>query len=151
MDGCIADFEKRYKEIYRMHPREAEKHPKYKKFFDEFIDNGNFATLEPMPYALEAINFLKKLHVPTQILSSTATEKHHDEIGKQKMVWLQRYGITFTPVLVPGKRLKQNYAAPDKILIDDHEKNIQQWKDAGGIGILHKDWETTITILRMYV
>ena len=151
MDGVIADFVKRYREIYHMEPREAEKHDKFKKFFDEFIENNNFATLEPMPHALDAVNYLKKLHVPTQILSSTANEKYHDIIGKQKMIWLQKYGITFNPVLVPGKRLKQDYAAPDRILIDDTEINIRQWKEKGGIGILHKDWETTLTILRLYV
>ena len=151
MDGVIADFVKRYKELYHMEPREAEKHDKFKKFFDEFIQNNNFATLEPMPHAMDAIAYLRKLHVPTQILSSTANEKYHDAIAKQKMIWLQKYGITFTPILVPGKRLKQQYAAPDKILIDDTQVNIDQWVAAGGIGILHKDWETTITILKMYV
>ena len=151
MDGVIADFEKRYKEIYHMSPKEAEKHKEYKSFFVEFIKNNNFATLEPMIHAMDGINFLKKLNVPTQVLSSTAHEKFYDTISKQKMIWLQKYGITFNPIFVPGKRLKQEYAAPDRILIDDTEINIIQWREKGGIGILHKDWETTITILRMYV
>ena len=86
MDGVIADFVKRYRELYHMEPREAEKHDRFKKFFDEFIQNNNFATLEPMPHALDAINYLKKLNVPTQILSSTANEKYQDIIGKQKMI-----------------------------------------------------------------
>jgi len=151
MDGVIADFEKRYKELFHMEPREAEKQEKFRPFFAEFIRNQNFASLEPMEHAMEGINFLKKLHVPTQILSSTANEKYYDDISKQKMIWLQKYGITFNPIFVPGKRLKQQYAAPDKILIDDTEINIKQWNEAGGIGILHKDWETTIAILKMYV
>jgi hypothetical protein len=67
------------------------------------------------------------------------------------MIWLQKYGIPFNPIFVPGKRLKQQYAAPDKILIDDTESVIAQWKAAGGIGIKHVDWETTLTILRLYV
>ena len=151
MDGVIADFEKRYKEIYRIHPKEAEKSNKYRHFFDDFIENNNFATLEPMEHALEAIVYLKKLHVPTQILSSTANEEKYDAISKQKMIWLQKYGVTFNPIFVPGKRLKQEHAAPDRILIDDTESVINQWNAAGGIGILHKDWETTITILKLYV
>ena len=151
MDGVIADFVKRYKELFHMEPREAEKHDKFKPFFDEFIKNQNFSSLEPMEHALDAIAFLRKLHVPTQILSSTANEKYYDDISKQKMIWLQKYGITFNPIFVPGKRLKQQYAAPDKIIIDDTQSVIDQWNAAGGIGILHKDWETTLTILRMYV
>jgi len=151
MDGVIADFNKRYKELYHMNPRDAEKKKEFDKFFDEFIATGQFATLDLMPDAMEGITFLRKLNVPTQILSSTASEKRNDAIAKQKLVWLQTHGITFTPNLVPGKRLKRNFAAPDKIIIDDTEVVIDQWREAGGIGILHKDWPTTVAILQMYV
>lgn len=151
MDGVIADFVKRYKELYHMLPREAEKSKKFDHFFDEFIASNQFATLDVMPGALDAIAFLRKLNVPTQILSSTANEKRYDAISKQKMIWLQTHGITFTPNFVPGKRHKYKYAAPDKIIIDDTESVIDDWRAAGGIGILHKDWITTMAILKMYV
>ena len=67
------------------------------------------------------------------------------------MIWLQTHGITFTPNFVPGKKYKYKYAAPDKIIIDDTESVIEDWRKAGGIGILHKDWPTTLAILKMYV
>ena len=107
--------------------------------------------IDKMPDADMGLEFLRKAPVPTVILSSTANEVRYDAIAKQKMIWLQKYGITFNPIFVPGKRLKQQHAAPDRILIDDTESVIDQWNAAGGIGILHKDWETTITILKMYV
>ena len=50
-----------------------------------------------------------------------------------------------------SKRFKKEFAAPDKIIIDDTESVINDWNDAGGIGILHKDWMTTLSILKMYV
>jgi hypothetical protein len=100
---------------------------------------------------MDAITFLRKLNVPTQILSSTANEERYDDISKQKMIWLQTHGITFNPIFVPGKRHKYKYAAPDKIIIDDTESVIDDWRKAGGIGILHKDWITTMAILKMYV
>ena len=151
MDGVIADFVKRYKEQYHMEPREAEKKKEFNKFFDEFIATKQFQTLELMPNAMMGIEFLRKASVPTQILSSTANEERYDEISKQKMVWLQTHGITFTPNFVPGKRHKWKYAAPDKIIIDDTASVIDDWRKAGGIGILHTDWTTTIGILKMYV
>ena len=151
MDGVIADFVKRYKELYNMEPKEAEKNKKFDHFFDEFIASNQFATLDLMPGAMEGIEFLRKCSVPTQILSSTANEKRYDAISKQKMIWLQTHGITFTPNFVPGKRHKYKYAAPDKIIIDDTESVIDDWRSAGGIGILHKDWVSTMAILRMYV
>jgi hypothetical protein len=151
MDGVISDFVKRYKELYHMEPKRAEKNNKFDQFFDEFIQGNNFATLDLMPFTMAGIEFLRKAPVPTQILSSTANQENYDAISKQKMIWLQTHGITFNPIFVPGKDLKYKYATPDSIIIDDTESVINDWKKAGGIGILHKDWPTTLAILRMYV
>ena len=152
MDGVIADFVKRYKELYRMEPKDAEKKKEFDKFFNEFIATGQFATLDLMPGAVEGLQFLRKhLTVPTQILSSTASEARYDAISKQKLLWLQLHNVTFTPNFVPGKRHKYKFAGPDKIIIDDTESVINDWKAAGGIGILHKDWPSTLVILRQYV
>ena len=46
MDGVIAHFVKRYKELYRMEPREAEKHKKFDHYFNEFIATNQFANLD---------------------------------------------------------------------------------------------------------
>ena len=152
MDGVIADFTKRYKELYRMEPREAEKKKEFNKFFDEFIETRQFETLDLMPGAMDGLVFLRKhLTIPTQILSSTANEARYDAISKQKLIWLQTHGVTFTPNFVPGKRHKWKFARPDTIIIDDTESVINQWREAGGIGILHKDWPSTLAILQMYV
>jgi sulfatase maturation enzyme AslB (radical SAM superfamily) len=151
MDGVIADFEKRYKQLYHMHPREAEKHQKFYHFFQEFINSGQFSTLDLMPNAMTGIEFLRKASVPTQILSSTANEEQYDAISKQKMIWLQTHGITFNPIFVPGKKHKYKYANPNSIIIDDTKSVIEDWNNAGGIGIWHKDWPTTLAILRLYV
>ena len=151
LDGVVADFVKRYKELYGMEPREAEKNKKFDHYFNEFIATNQFATLDLMPDAMNGINFLRKVNVPTQILSSTATEERYDDISKQKMIWLQTKGITFNPIFVAGKRLKQQYAAPDKIIIDDTPSVIDQWNAAGGIGILHKNWPDTMAILKIYL
>ena len=151
MDGVIADFTKRYKELYHMEPREAESHKKFNKFFDQFIETEQFATLDLMPQAMEGIEFLRKLPVPTYILSSTANEARYYAISIQKKKWLEKHGITFHPEFVPGKRHKYKYAAPDRIIIDDTESVIDDWNAAGGIGILHKNWPTTLAILDLYV
>lgn len=151
MDGVIADFEKRYVQMYGMKPREAEKNHKFDSLFGEFIETKQFQTLDLMPGAMEGINFLRKCSAPTQILSSTANQERYDAVSKQKMIWLQTHGITFNPIFVPGKSLKYKYANPNTIIIDDTKSVIDDWTKAGGIGIWHKDWATTITILKMYV
>ena len=152
MDGVIADFTKRYKELYRMEPKDAEKKKQFDKFFNEFIATGQFAKLDLMPGAMDGLTFLRKhLTVPTQILSSTANEARYEDISNQKLIWLQTHGITFSANFVPGKRHKYKFAGPDKIIIDDTQSVIDQWRKAGGIGILHKDWPSTLAILRQYV
>ena len=152
MDGVIADFTKRYKELYHMMPREAEKKKEFNKFFDEFIATKQFETLDLMPGAEVGLEFLRKhLTVPTQILSSTANQERYDEISKQKLIWLNTHNVTFTPQFVPGKKHKWKFARPDTIIIDDTESVIDDWRKAGGIGILHKDWTNTLGILKMYV
>lgn len=42
---------------------------------------------------------------------------------------------------------KQTFARPDIILIDDSWRNIEQWRDAGGIGIHHTSYKETLSDL----
>jgi hypothetical protein len=151
MDGVIADFNKRYKELYDIEPKEADTYKTFEKYFLQFISGENFATLDLMPDAMVLIDFLRNLSVPTEILSSTSSESKHEAIQKQKLEWLKTHSIEFNPVLVPGKRLKRKYATETSLLIDDTEQNIDQWRQDGGIAIHHQDITTTIGILKMYI
>ena len=151
MDGVIADFDKRYKELYKIAPRDADTYKTFDKFFTTFIAEKQFAKLDLMPDAMELINYLRSLPIPTEILSSTSSEKRDAEIREQKVEWLHKHNLTFPINLVPGKRLKRNFSNPSSILIDDTAQNIDQWRAEGGVGILHTDAITTIGILKMYV
>jgi hypothetical protein len=151
MDGVIADFEKRYKERYGIHPSEAESQKKFNGYFDDFIQTQQFATLDLMPNAHTLINTLENIFlekgIPTEILSSTANIKRHDELSTQKSKWLKDHGILFKQNFVPGKELKYKFATPTSIIIDDTDVVISDWKKAGGIPIHHKDVETTLAML----
>jgi hypothetical protein len=151
MDGVIADFDKKYKELYNIAPKDADTYKTFDKFFTTFIAERQFAKLDLMPDALLLIDYLKSLSVPTEILSSTSSEKRDAEIREQKVEWLHKHNLTFPINLVPGKRLKRNFSNPNSILIDDTAQNIDQWRAEGGVGILHTDAMTTIGILKMYV
>jgi hypothetical protein len=150
MDGVIADFDKRYKELYKMEPKEAEDKKEFYKFFDGFIATKQFATLDLLPDAVPLLNYLSKLNIPTEILSSTSSEKRDADIRAQKLMWLQTHNIGFKVNLVPGKRLKKDFSNANSILIDDTPVNIDQWRREGGVGILHTDTISTLGILKMY-
>lgn len=151
MDGVIADFDKKYKELYKIAPRDADTYKTFDKFFTTFIAERQFAKLDLMPDALVLIEYLKSLSLPTEILSSTSSEKRDAEIREQKVEWLNKHNLTFPINLVPGKRLKRNFSNSSSILIDDTAQNIDQWRAEGGVGILHTDAITTIGILKTYI
>lgn len=148
MDGVIANFSKRYKELYKILPEEARTHKEFHGYFDEFIANGEFANLELMPDAMELVQYLRNADPPTVILSSTANEKHYDAISKQKVEWLKKHDIDFQRKFVPGKAHKWKSARPDTIIIDDTESVINDWRKAGGVAIWHKNTETTLAELK---
>lgn len=151
MDGVIADFEKRYKEKFKVSPEQTRDNKSFGGFFDKFIADKEFATLDMMPDARLLLQFLDTLSEPKEILSSTASEKWHDNIMPQKKEWLKNHGIQYKANLVPGKKHKYKFATPDSIIIDDTKSVIDDWNKAGGIGIWHTDAISTITMLKMYV
>ncbi len=150
MDGVLCDFHKRYKEIFKV-CAETVKYKQFHRQFDGFIADMNFATLDMMPDTLELLAALDSLEVPKEILSSTASEARHAAVSKQKRIWLKYHGIKYKQNFVPGKSLKYKFATPNSIIIDDTVSVIDDWNKAGGIGILHKNAETTINVLRRYI
>lgn len=152
MDGVIANFNKRYLEKFGVTPEETRSNKKFGEYFQKFIQDREFAALDPMPDALLLLTYLNTLtHIPKEILSSTAREDNHASISEQKKEWLERYNIDYKQNFVPGKQHKAKYATPNSILIDDTLVVIDSWDKAGGIGILHKNAVSTIAILEMYV
>jgi hypothetical protein len=136
--------------LYKIAPKEADTYKTFDKFFTQFIDTREFATLDLMPDAMVLINYLRSLPIPTEILSSTSSERRDAPVREQKIEWLNNHKIEFPVNLVPGKRLKREFSNENSILIDDTSQNIDQWRAEGGIGILHTDAITTIGILKMY-
>jgi hypothetical protein len=159
MDGVICDFERRYNELYHSNPEVCfpdsasnnQKKKQYLKYWNEFVEGGNFATLDPMPDWDNGFGYLWSLSIETNlkiyVLTSTARSEYFEILATHKMNWLRENDIDFEPIFVPGKRFKKIYAAPDSILVDDTKKNYYDWVANGGIGILHENWEKTINSL----
>ena len=55
-----------------------------------------------------------------------------------------------TPLILANAEDKQNYSSPNSILIDDRPSNIEQWRNKGGIGILHINTNDTLKQLKKY-
>ena len=57
-------------------------------------------------------------------------------------------GAEASALFVPAAREKCRHAGPNHILIDDKQKAIAPWRQAGGICILHTNTATTIHHLK---
>lgn len=158
MDGVLCDFLKRFYELYgvkpeRDYPSKNAAKEEYRSRFKELVEDGNFETLDPMPDFGLAMEFLCSIETKYEIklLTSSAKPKYLDEISKQKRVWLIKHGIHWPVIVVPGKVLKQQYATPTSLLIDDTEISIIQWRLKGGHAIHHKTWVETIAEFKDYI
>lgn len=152
MDGVIANFEKRYEELFNQTPAEGRDQKEFGRNWPIFVEGDNFASLDKWPGADELLDFVefirKNYDVNVEILSSSGGHKYHNEVSDQKTRWLAKHGITYKTNFVPGRANKSKYATPDTVLIDDTPDVIENFNKAGGIGILHQDLGKTFEQLK---
>lgn len=145
MDGVLADFERRYLELFGERPADTRgKNKHFWKNWGTFVSGKNFETLELHPNALELIQHVESLNVPIEILSSSGGFESHEDVVDQKLKWLSAQGITYKPNIVPGSAIKARYAKPWHVLIDDTAKVIDKYREAGGPAIHHVRIEDTL-------
>lgn len=143
MDGVLADFESRFAERYGEDALKLREKKMRTEFWPDFIKNKQFETLDWFPGGQELLAFVKSFNTNIEILSSSGGEKFHEEVKAQKIVWLKNHNIDFKVNIVPGRKRKKEYANDHSILIDDTPDVIEDFNQAGGIGILHKDLNKT--------
>jgi hypothetical protein len=155
MDGVLANFEKRYIELFRESPGESRNGKEFSTNWPTFIEGKNFETLEWWPGGPELITYLSA-NVPVEsveILTSSGGNKFHDQVVIQKHKWIETFNLPeqWKVNVVAGRKKKAEFATPDSILIDDTEDVIQAFRAAGGIGIHHKDIGNTLMLLDIYL
>lgn len=141
-DGVLSDFDKAFESFGKGTPDEfVNKHSEETMWY--LINNNDphfFLNLEWMPNGKQLWNFLKPYN-PT-ILTKPAKMKY---CIQDKKKWIKE-NIGDVPIIISTK--KEKYADENSILIDDREENIIPWKEAGGLGILHKSTNDTIKQLQ---
>ena len=143
MDGVIVNFEAGVRELYGVdwHPTEwkipyKEWGTTFESFWDS-VDNKDFWAGLPWHDDGKRIQAIVEPFKPT-ILSASFL----DGATAGKMAWLrQNYPDTMKDgqrrvLIANGKEAKAAVAGLGKILIDDNNDNIDEWTEAGGIGIL---------------
>lgn len=154
MDGVLCDFDRRAAEIVGK-PRDSFEEPEMWSSIESYGKARFFETMEWMPGGRELWNFVTANFLKVRILSALGKSDMVDKQTSQgKLAWL-RHNIPDLSsddiILVQNKHKKRHYAKPGDIMIDDNETVIHEWLKKGGIGILHKTAQETISKLKEYV
>ncbi len=148
LDGVFADFNKKVFEITGEHSSQLTPKSLWSQLtrVDHF-----FATLHPLPESLDYFRELKdRALIPIEILTGLPLQ-----IGKfktsemDKRAWVKLYldaDIKVNCTTRRGDKVKY-IKSSDDILVDDTKFNITTWSGAGGVGLLHENWEQTFTKL----
>lgn len=148
IDEVLTDFDKAVKKLGRKaaeglseNATEEQKNLMYKKI--DLAGREFWSNMEWLEDGRKLWSKIKKYH---PVLLSSPGEFKYASAGKQDWVNKNLPGVTLYI-----DSLKYKYAERDAILIDDMEKNISMWKEAGGLGIIYKDPETTIEELKQHI
>ena len=142
MDGVIVDFDKGYEKltgikmtgIFRSDP----------DFWDPINKSGvKFWTdMDWMPDGRQLWNYIEKYK---PVILSAPSNRDESRVGKQLWVHKELPGVQ---LYLRYAKHKIDFAEPNAVLIDDRIENIENWVNAGGIGIHHTSTESTIHHLK---
>ena len=145
MDGVLTDFEGRFEKYSDgLPPRDYEKKFGKDKFW-ELVDGEGVAFWGGMPWMSDGERYWDYIKDYDTELLSSPSRSNTSRLGKRLWVRNNMPGVKLT---LAQAYLKKNYAAPNHILIDDRKSNIDEWRAAGGIGILHTSAADTIQQLK---
>jgi len=143
MDGVLTNFEDAVRDLgqgqgLKQDATEEEKNQMYRA-----IDKAGVTFWENMKWAPDGKKLWNALKKYNPVLLSSPAQFRGAPSGK--LTWVNRE--------IPGTSLfledqKSFYADSDAILIDDMLKNVSAWRECGGVGIHHKDADTTLAELK---
>jgi len=146
MDGVLTDFDKSFEKYSEgIPPRNYEKKFGKDKFWELIDGKGKVGFWAGMPWMEDGKQYWDYIKDYDTELLSSPSRSSTSRLGKRLWVKNNMPGIKLT---LAQAYAKQNYAAPNHILIDDRKSNIDQWISQGGIGILHTSAADTIQQLK---
>lgn len=130
------------------------------KSFDQYLENNKAKfdrehpnLFQKLPWMKDGKRLWKYISQFGPHILSAHTNTWQPTSKEDKMVWIKKHLNPLpTRIHILLRAQKQNYAVQKdgtpNILIDDMAQNISEWKAKGGIGILHRNAETTIGRLK---
>jgi len=153
MDGVVADFDKRFKDLSGLMPQEYIEKNDLNAFWDLIDEKHKVAFwrgIEIMPGAEKLVKFVEQ-H-PFEMLTAPSIKKQ-SIIGKG--LWVKdKVGTLYsTKPKVTYRSAKQKHTVKPNltkfdILIDDKGSTIDNWNAAGGTGIFYQNADQVINDLK---
>ena len=143
-DGVLADFESGLTKALGYKVDLKDKKDVYEAEKRKLTAQRLFLNLEPLPDAWKLVDYCMNSGIHTEILTAAGTV-NRTLVIKDKIDWIRRY-VHPHWIVIPtfSGTQKAAFAHKKAVLIDDRERNIKCWKEAGGIGILHTTADDTI-------
>lgn len=148
LDGVVADLDRfLIGKIGKTFSEHRERDNEIWAALDRMHERGEktFGALPLIPDARELWEPLRQYQ--PHIL--TATGNRYEIVAPEKREWVEKnlpdHGKIIT---VQKSRDKAQYARPTHVLIDDRMASIGPWREAGGIGILHTNAQSSLDQLR---
>ena len=140
LDGVLVDFDKEFKKLGHGDPDSFTKKHGISAMWDIIIRETDhfWLNMDWTPDGKKLWDYIKKYN-PILLTTPAYSVPHCVE---DKQAWVKRE-IGDAEVIISTK--KETYADEYSILIDDMKKNTMPWEEAGGIAILHKSADDTIT------
>lgn len=147
LDGVAADFYRRARQLLKREYRDT---PSALAWGRLSMVPRLFAELEPLPGALELVEALAHHGPRFQVLTARPLPTGFLVTAERdKKLWVRRKLSPNLKVnVILGGVNKYKYVTPGAVLIDDQERNLKPWREAGGVGIHHVAVEQTLAELR---
>lgn len=116
--------------------------------FWEAIDDIEFWSTLPKTEFFEPMMQLLRPYIEQKKVVLLSSPSRQSSPAAGKILWIED-NIPGMPYIFTSK--KSLLATPNRVLIDDSDKNIDYWRKAGGIGIrLPRPWNKDYTIKRVW-
>jgi len=156
MDGVLADFDKGLREICEIEPADQATNS------DEYDDmmwckvreaGHYYDMLKPLEDGMKVFNYLHERYGDKcEILSAIPKPKRGIITAKEdKISWTKRILGDDIKVNIVMREEKKDYVkGPGYVLIDDLEKNINEWNAQGGSGIVFTSYDAVIARIKEF-
>ena len=148
MDDVVADFSNRACEITGYTINDGDRYPKedwdkilkYPRIYRD-LDKCKDADL----IVESAVVLSQKKNYELRFLTAVPRDNDFPWAFNDKIDWIRRYYPNISVWFGPYSKDKPKWCTDNSVLIDDKLQNIMGWDRAGGIGILHRNTEQTLS------